>query len=200
MVFAAAELLVCVLLLRIGNGSWASVLRAGRLLLWFILPIFLLHLLFTPGALIWPGSSAPFTWEGWHRGAWLSLHLLLLFYAAMLLSRALSLEEWQAWLCRIPWLGRRLYPYLLLFGPMRDEAVRLVRNCWRFRKYGLSFRVLSDMLGALLEDILGMGRSQAETVWKNWNGMLPATDSGLDRVALMLLVCGSILPWLAWRI
>ncbi len=196
MVVAIPGSMLCITLLRIINKSWTPVFRAIRLLLWLILPIFLLHLFSTPGALIWPGSMLPFTWEGADRGTWLSIRLLFLFFSAMLLSRSLTLEEWEAQICHIPVMGRRLYPYLKLFHPMRDQASGLVRKHWREgRSRGMVW--VPEMVVHLLEDLLYSSREQAEVVWKGWTGKLPPCDLSLDGWALVLILVSICLPFAA---
>jgi len=195
--FAAVELAACIILLRAMNGSWTSILRAMRLLLWLLLPVFLLHLLFTPGSLMWPGSGVPFTWEGWDRAAWLGSRLFLLFFSAMLLSRALTLEEWQAQLCHIPGIGRHLFPYLQLFHPMWKMTAKLARKHWHENR-SRAFRALPETISALLENVLKASHEQASTLWANWDGALPPCDRRIDGRALLLVLCGFCLPLLAW--
>ncbi|MDQ6959258.1 MAG: hypothetical protein Q9M24_09140 [Mariprofundaceae bacterium] len=196
-VFAATGTGLSLILLRMVNRSWTPVFRAVRLLLWLILPICLLHLLLTPGALIWPGSGLPLTWEGVDRAVWLSTRLFFLFFSAMLLSRLLSLEEWQAQLCRIPVVGCRLYPYLQLFQPMQKITAELARKHWReSRSRGITS--MPEMIVCLLEDVLRSGHDQAKLVWEGWKGELPSCDLKFDGRALALMVLGISLPFGAW--
>ncbi len=197
MAVAIPGIMLCVTLLRIINQSWMPVSRAIRLLLWLILPIFLLHLFSTPGALIWPGGMLPFTWEGADRATWLSTRLLFLFFSAMLLSRSLSLEEWEVQVCHIPVMGRRLYPYLQLFHPMREQASMLVRKHWRQgRSRGMVW--MPEMVVCLFEDILRSSHEQAEVVWQDWSGELPSYDLSLDGRTLLLMLISISLPFAAW--
>jgi len=196
-IFAAIGLGLCLVLLRIVNGSWTPVFRALRLLLWLILPIGILHLLLTPGALIWPGSGLPFTWEGVDRTVWLSTRLFFLFFSAMLLSRLLSLDEWQAQLCRIPVVGRHLYPYMQLFQPMQKITAKLVRKHWRESR-SRELVSLPEMIVRLLEDVLRSGHDQAKVVWEEWKDELPSCDLKFDGRALALMVLGISLPFAAW--
>jgi len=195
--FAAVGTGLSLILLHMVNGSWTPAFRATRLLLWLILPICILHLLLTPGALIWPGSVVPFTREGVDRALWLSTRLFFLFFSAMLLSRTLSMKEWQIQIYRIPALGRCAYPYLQLFNPMRDMAVSLVRKHWReSRSRGIT--AMPEMIVRLLEDMLRSGHAQAKLVWESWKGDLPSCDLKFDGRALALMVLGISLPFAAW--
>jgi len=196
-VFAAVGVGLSLIPLRMVNGSWIPVFRAIRLLLWLVLPICILHLLLTPGALIWPGSSLPFTWEGLNRAIWLSTRLFFLFFSAMLLSRSLSMEEWQMQIYRIPAVGHRLYPYLQLFQPMQKTTAKLARKHWHeSRSRGLAS--VPEMIAGLLEDVLRSGHEQAKLVWEGWKGELPSSDLKFDGYALALMVLGISLPFAVW--
>jgi len=196
-VFAVTGTGLSLILLRMVNGAWTPAFRAIRLLLWLVLPICILHLLLTPGALIWPGSGLPLTWEGVDRAVWLSTRLFFLFFSAMLLSRSLSLGEWQAQLSRIPIVGRRLYPYLQLFQPMQKTTAKLARKHWReSRSRGITS--MPEMIVCLLEDVLRSGHEQAKLVWEGWKDELPSCDLKFDGRALALVVLGISLPFAAW--
>lgn len=192
-------IILCLLLLRILNQSWTSVFRAIRLLLWFILPIYVLHLFLTPGELIWPESSFPFTWEGINAAMWLSTRLVLLFFSAMLLSRMLTLAEWQMQLCHLPIVGRRLYPYFQLFHPIRKTTIHLARKHWREnRSRGMSS--MPGMMIDLLEDVLRSGHVQATRVWETWKNELPSSELPSDGRTWILAILGCCLPFLAWML
>jgi len=194
---AIAGIVLCLVLLRVLNRSWTSVFRAIRLLLWLILPICMLHVFLTPGALIWPGSDLPFTWEGVDRAMWLSTRLLFLFFSAMLLSRILSLDEWQAQLCRIPIVGHRLYPYLQLFRPIQQTTKRLAHKHWhKNRSRGIVS--IPGMMVDLLEDVLHAGHAQAKSVWEDWKGELPVCVLHMDGRTWVLATLGFSLPVMAW--
>jgi len=115
----------------------------------------------------------------------------------MLLSRILSLAEWQAQLCRIPIVGRRLYPYLQLFHPMREMTKNLARKHWReSRSQGVTS--IPGMMVGLLEDVLQSGHDQAKLVWEEWKDELPSHHQGFDGRAWGLTVLGLCLPVAAW--
>jgi len=197
MLVTVPGLMLCTVLLRRVNGSWMPVFKAVRLLLWLILPVCMLHLFLTPGARIWPGGMLPFTWEGVDRAAWLSTRLVFLFFSAMLLSRSLSLDEWQAQICRIPVVGSRLNPYLQLFHAMRDTVPELVRKHWREnRSRGIT--AIPEMIVCLLEGVLRSGHEQATRVWENWDERLHAPDMDFNGRALVLMLLGICLPLAAW--
>ena len=192
----AMGIVACALLVRGLSGCWTPVLRALRWLAWLAVPILLLHTMFTPGALIWPGW--PFSVEGARQGALLSMRLALLFLAGMVCSRMLSAGEWQACLARAPWIGPRMYPWLRLLGPMRArtaDAVRHHSGDWRLR----SMRRWPTLLAAMVADVLSASREEGRRLWLRWHDAPAAEDwPGLDARAMLALAAGLALPLLAW--
>lgn len=191
-----------VLLLRRVCATWKPLLRAARLLLWLLVPILLLHLLFTPGQLLWPGSIFPFTREGLHAGLWLGLHLCTLFYAAMLLSRSLSQEEW-AWYCmQLPRFGPRLLPYVKLAAPLRAlvgrgmaEARQQLHLSKGIRELPRLLHVLTGLIARVWHDT----EAEAEAVWRNWEELpVPGTVHGHLLPALFVALCGLLIPVAVW--
>jgi hypothetical protein len=190
------------LLLRWLCSTWQPLLRAARLLLWLLVPILLLHLLFTPGQLLWPGSIVPFTREGLYAGVWLGLHLCTLFYAAMLLSRSLSQEEW-VWYClQLPRIGPRLLPYVKLSAPLRAlvgrgmaEARQQLYLSKGIRELPRLLHVITGLIARIWHDT----EKEAEAVWRNWDELVvPGTvHSGL-LPALLLALCGLLMPVAVW--
>ena len=174
--FAASALtqhewvLVCLLLLlvcqvRLLSGAWLPIRRAFRLLLWLIIPVFLLHLFFTPGRLIWPGSGVPFSHEGLNQATWLALRLCTLFIAAMALSRSLNKQEWTYYILRLPFLGKRLIPFVQLASPMRQMVGdKIKQQC----KQKHSLKTLPNGLAVLFADVWQGAETQADRVWDDW--------------------------------
>ncbi len=128
---------------------------------------------------------------------WLSTRLLSLFFSAMLLSRILSLDEWQAQLCRIPVVGQRLYPYFQLFHPIRETTTQLARKHWhKNRSRGIAS--MPGMMVDLLDDVLQSGRTQAKRVWEEWTDELPTCGLHPDGRTWVLAALGFCLPVIAW--
>ncbi|OIO68520.1 MAG: hypothetical protein COW19_01270 [Zetaproteobacteria bacterium CG12_big_fil_rev_8_21_14_0_65_55_1124] len=200
--FLLAALGCIVLLLQQTCASWQPLLRAARLLLWLLLPILLLHLLFTPGQLLWPGSGIPLTREGLYEGCWLALRLCTLFYAGMLLSRSLRREEWAFYSLSLPYIGSRLLPYVKLASPMRA----LVSSCMAEARQQMhasgGVRNLPKMLQALTTLIVRVWHgtaSEAESVWHNWDECAPARHAqGGMTSGLLLALGGLLIPLAVW--
>lgn len=195
---AIVELLLVWAMLRLLTGSYAIHLQAWRLLRWLIVPIFILHLLFTPGTLVFPGSGIPLSVEGVNEALWLSLRLALLFYAALLLSRALSVREWIGFISAIPVIGPRMRSYLYLFIPMyhaMSELTRRYRDMWLLRGRK---RALGVLLAAMLQEVMGVGRQLAENLWLRWDGDVRRFDMSVDGRAVACIGAGGLCVALAW--
>ena len=191
-----------VLLLRFRHSTWQPIFRAARLLLWLLIPIFILHLMFTPGQLIWPGSVLPFSREGLFEGAWLALHLCTLFYAAMLLSGSLSSEEWALYCLRLPWIGPKLLPYVKLAPPIRALASRGLADAKRELRTAGGLSDIPQVLFALTGLIAGLwhaSATEAELVWQSWDETIEPKPMHARPVPGMLLaLCGLLLPLAVW--
>ncbi len=157
--------MVLVLLVWMLNGG----VRLWRLLLllrWFLVPALLVHALFTPGELWWPGI--PVSKEGLMQGVRVSLHLVLLFLAAMWMTALLRRGEWLGLVAAIPPIRRYVAPYLLLLPAMYREIRMLLTelgNRWRLQGRWPHFPVL--LLSAMRQG-LRTGRSVAAALWLNW--------------------------------
>ena len=189
-----------ILLLYLVCASWQPLLRAAKLLLWLLVPIFLLHLLFTPGQLLWPGSGIPFTREGLHEGLWLALRLCALFYAAMLLSRSLRREEWAFYCLRLPYIGAHLLPYMKLSSPIRT----LVSRCMAEAKQQLyesgGLRNVSRALQVLTTLIVSVWQGtamEAKSVWQAWDESVPVRQVQGGIISAFFLMLGGLLMPLA---
>jgi len=191
-----------VLLLRCKKPTWRPVFRAARLLLWLLIPILLLHLLFTPGQLIWPGSSLPFSREGLFEGVWLALHLCTLFFSAMLLSASLSSHEW-AWYClRLPWVGASLFPYVKLATPIRALASRGLADARRELRLAGGLRDMPQVLVALtglIVELWHASATEAEAVWQSWDESIDHRPPDARPLPGMFLALGGLLlPLAVW--
>lgn len=200
-------LLLCLLtgsalLVRWLSASWLPVLRAARLLLWLVVPVLLLHLIFTPGALLWPGSPVPFTREGLQQGVWLALRLCAMFYVAMLLSRSLSREEWTYYCLRLPLVGPRLLTYVKLSPAMRSLASRSLGEA----KVNLNagWRSAPDIpaeLGELVSRVWQGALVEATGVWQQWeHEEAPRMPRGSKVAGALLAVSGLLIAYLVWTL
>ncbi|HXH64566.1 MAG TPA: hypothetical protein VNH42_03535 [Mariprofundaceae bacterium] len=152
---------VLALLLALGTPG-ATVLRAARVLAFLVLPILILHLWLTPGRLLVGGISA----EGLERGGWLSLHLILMYFSAMLFSRLITLQEWMALTSACG--GRRLQPYLLLLMPLARQVRWRTRSLARQWHQRGTWRELALALSAVVDQCMSVSRRQADSLWLRW--------------------------------
>jgi len=184
------------------SASWVPVLRAARLLLWLVVPVLLLHLIFTPGALLWPGSPVPFTREGLQQGGWLALRLCAMFYVAMLLSRSLSREEWTYYCLRLPFVGSRLLAYVKLSPAMRGLASRSLAEARMNLNAG--WRSASDLpaeLGELVSRVWQGALVEATNVWRQWEYEEgPRRPRGSIAAGAVLAGCGLLVVYLVWTV
>jgi len=159
-------LITIVLLIYVDEGA-SFLLQAWRLLRWLLLPILLLHPLFTPGELLIAGW--PFTHEGLIQGCWLTLHLTNLYLAAMLMSRLLSLQALQRVANYFP-QGRRLSAIYLRLFPLVLPAVKTCiqqhGNTWR--NNGHSLRQIPATLLTLLQVMEYQSQQCALNVANHW--------------------------------
>ncbi len=192
----AAGSVVCILAIRRLSGDMRPVQRALGWLLWLVVPILLLHMFMTPGALIRPGL--PVTREGLDIGVHLAMRLIFVFLAAMTCSRLLRLEEWRALLQRMPFAGARMDAWLRLLGPVQERTMAVIRRHvprWRAR----APHRWPALLVSLVAEVLEGGRMAARKVWEDWEHAAPAESfPALDARAWLAMTTGLLLPWMAW--
>jgi len=178
------------------SGSMQPVRRALRWLLWLAIPILLLHMFLTPGALIRPGL--PVTREGLDIGVHLAVRLVFLFLAAMVCSRLLRMEEWRAMLCRMPVLGGGMDAWLRLLAPVQGRTMAAIRRHAPMWRRNAPHR-WPALLVSLLAEALEGGRTEAHKVWRDWEHAAPAESfPALDARAWLAMTTGLLLPWVAW--
>ncbi len=151
---------------------WMAFIKIFRLLLWLFVPILLFHGLFTPGLYVQSPIALPLTIEGLSRGLYLSLHIALIFFAAMLLYRSLTMAEWYSCLNRLP-KANVLQPYFLLIPQLRKRLYAILseqKQSWRVLEQ--RWLHLPDMLVLSIQDMLHAGEEEAEALWYNWDTRL----------------------------
>lgn len=196
---ALLQLILAMIMLGLLEASVQTLRRAWTLLSWLIIPIVILHLLFTPGRLLFPGLAPGPSIEGVQAAAWLSLRLALLFFAAMVLLRSLSQREWLAVAARLPLLGRRLHMHLQLLGPMRQQLATLARSygeAWRLRGQPLW---APGLLMGLLQQVLDLGHLNGAGIWLRWQGSPEPLCWGGYLHAIVGLVAAVLWCALAWQ-
>lgn len=201
----AYTLLASFLVYHIAAGA-APLWAAMRLLRWLVLPILLLHMLLTPGTMITPGLPLPISWEGMHRGVWLSLHLVEMFVAAMALSRLLSWREWLQWLASWPRVGGHLVTDARLFMLMQRDARHLIdrqRGKWR-QQQRFDLASLAKLLDETLQQMLMRSELQAARLWRHWDSprlqQVLAGGHGEKVHAVMTWACLSLVVLLGYRL
>ncbi|MDQ6962578.1 MAG: hypothetical protein Q9M28_08635 [Mariprofundaceae bacterium] len=179
------HLVLLCLLLRIRSGSWQLIIRSWLLLRWFILPVLVLHLFFTPGEFLFAGGP---TKEGLHAAIWYSLHLFILFLSGLLLSRSLSFKEWSAVCACSPFIGKTLHLLLSLMWPMYHDfkqRMQLYYQQWLLRK---RWRQLPTLLLAILIQMLHQGQVHAGHVWLRWDGQVRWPSMILNGYAIQCIL------------
>lgn len=203
--FAVAQLLLAAAIVYHLAGGFAPLRAAMRLLRWLVLPILLLHMLLTPGAMVFPSLPLPISREGLERGLWLSLHLMEMFVAAMALSRLLLWSEWLQWLAAWPGIGPRLVIDARLFMLMQRDARLLIerqRRRWRAHRFDLV--LLARLLAETLQQMLARSELQAMRLWRHWHSprlqALLAGEKGARPHAGITFGVACLILLLAYRI
>ncbi len=207
--FPAALLLtlVTLLLVRLLDGQWLSVLQLFGLLRWFVIPILLLHMLFTPGQLLLPGWEIGVSREGMRLGAWLSLHLTAIYTTAMLGFRLLSRREWLQLLLRLPYIGQRLGVHALMIFSMQHLILDILNRFRRLFRLRRDWRRAPALLMAAFRHALAESGLQARLLWLRWPQQAQlfaaqphhcsSLQRGLSSTLCLLVGCAGLLsPWL----
>ncbi len=190
----AIQLVLLALLLMVHlrlDGGAQRLRRLAGLLPWFVLPILLLHALFTPGE--WLLAGVPLSHEGIARGTWLALHFCNIFLAAMLLGCCLVPAEWMGLLSRVPGALPVVKMLLLMRGRIGGMIAMLAQQ-WRIMG---RMRCLPALLIAAVRQCLDESRSVARAMWLRWPPGFPAPDDGLVRIGAIgredvVLILGGI--------
>lgn len=182
---------VLVLLLALGTPGM-TIVRALKILAFLVIPILALHMWLTPGRiLVSLGRFGHISAEGLERGGWLSLHLALMYFSAMLFSRLISLPEWMVLTSACG--GRRLQPYLMLLTPLARQVrwrTQSLARQWRQRG---TWRELAQTLAAVLGQCLSVSRRQADALWLRWPASPTTPRLGFATVTSMQAWSASLL-------
>ena len=172
-------------LIRMHDGHARALWRMLGLLKWLLLPILLIHAMFTPGEILFSLSMLHMTREGLQQGMTMSLHLLMFFLAGMTISQLWSRQDWLLLVARMPGFGRRLYPYILMVMPLRQSLGRellLMKAAWQHRSG--RWRHFPRLLESLVRQAIRLGERHAEMLWLRW-GEQPAAMMQLSSVSLI---------------
>jgi len=160
--------LLSMVMLRVLDGHVLTSLRLLGLLRWFVLPIVLLHALFSPGQLLMLAWFIPISREGVVQGVSLSLHLAAVFFVAMLMFRLLKRAEWLRYILLLPYLGQRLLVYAWMMGGMKANITTLLhdlRTQFRWRK---DWKRAALLLLSIFRQVLADASEHAAMLWLRW--------------------------------
>jgi len=196
-------------LIRVLDGSWRTCFRLLRLLRWFVIPILLLHMLFTPGQLLLPGWPIGVSREGLMQGAWLSVHLITIYAMAILMFRLLAHAEWLRLLMRIPRVGEQMMLQALMMMSMKQHMGKLLSYVHQQFRLRYDWKKFPLMLMAAFGRALADASTHAHMLWLRWPQqscmLAPLTSEHCAPVlhrrlfSALWAVCGSaslVLPWL----
>jgi len=167
----ALSLLLAILasvIIRMLDGNWLTSMRLLYLLRWFVIPILLLHMFFTPGQLLFPDWPVGVSREGLMQGIRLSLHLTSMYAMAIMIFRLLGHAEWLRVLMRLPWFGERMMVQALMMMSMKQHMSRLLfylRQQFRLR---YDWKKSPLLLMSAFRQALADASTHAQMIWLRW--------------------------------
>ncbi|MCF7820954.1 MAG: energy-coupling factor transporter transmembrane protein EcfT [Mariprofundaceae bacterium] len=201
---AAIQLLISVSFLIIITSGGRLLKESARLLCWLVIPILLLHALFTPGELLVKGMTIPVSIEGVQLGGWFALHLIAIFLSALVFSRLLGKDEWVGFLLRIPGWGERFVPYALLLNSGLKKNREIVRREYsNWDACGKKLRQLPIHITIALADTLNENKKNASELWHDWDQrVLSISDvsQSVKQAAPMVTAAAVFAAALLWAI
>ncbi|MDQ6964015.1 MAG: hypothetical protein Q9M13_03745 [Mariprofundales bacterium] len=179
--------------------------RAMRHLRWLLMPIVLLHLLFTPGMLLLPSAVWSPTVEGVDAAIWLSLRLINWFIAGWIAAHLVSYQEWQQLLTRLPRGGGQWGSILISLPPMLHRCRQIMMQMrWRWQLEGGGWRDIAPLASTMVAVMLAQGALQAEAYWllhiENRAALTTPPPSAHPYAWLLttLIGAGWATVWLTW--
>ncbi|MES0370797.1 MAG: hypothetical protein ABUK11_00825 [Mariprofundaceae bacterium] len=114
--------------------------------------------------------AIPVSIEGLRSGFWFALHLAVIFFSAIVLSRLLSKREWIQSVLRLPVFGVKLLPYALLMeaGWSRVKAM-LHDEYMEWNEHEKGIRAMIAHLASLPSKAMLQSRIHADEVWSHWD-------------------------------
>ena len=155
-------------MLRLLSADWQLCWRVLRLLRWFMVPILVLHALFTPGRLLLPGMVPLLSMEGLMQGLWLSVHLMSIYATALLMFRLLSRREWLTLLAQWPWGGEVLAMRLWMVLAMQGHIFALLAGLREQFHLRHDWRKSAQLLINAFRQSLQTATDQAGLLWLRW--------------------------------
>jgi len=200
---ALFQLILSLFVLQHYKEGRQRILRALALLRWLVIPIIILHALFTPGALIMAGMAWPVSVEGLQAGFWFSLHLVVIFFAAMLFSQLLTQSEWVNSSLKFPLIGQALLPYHLLMNRCWQRIRSMLGDeyaVWRKEKHRV--RTLLPHLSGMPVRTLTLSREIAGEIWNDWDQQVIELmeEKSRPNISIMRTLAALSLVLLMWVI
>jgi len=155
-------------IIRLLDGNWRTSLRLLYLLRWFVIPILLLHMFFTPGQLLFPGWPIGVSREGLMQGVRLSLHLSSMYAMAMMMFRLLSHAEWLRLLMRLPWFGERMMVQALMMMSMKQHMAQLLLYLRQQFRLRYDWKKAPLLLMTAFRQALADASTHAQMLWLRW--------------------------------
>jgi len=192
------------MMIRYIDGSCQTIRRLAGLLIWFFVPILLLHAFFSPGQLLFPGGWLSITVEGLHRGFQLCAHLMAVFLTAMMMFRLLKHGEWLTAVAGLPYVGRRLLPLLWMIVPMKNIVLcrlGVIKQQYQLRN---DWRLLPQLLLSACSQVLLMSGQVASALWLRWPagpfmaGQSEIFNKNSMAVDALLMIAGTVALLLVW--
>ncbi|MDQ6954436.1 MAG: hypothetical protein Q9M20_03230 [Mariprofundaceae bacterium] len=154
--------------------AWQHWVRSWRILRWLLIPIIVLHGLFTPGEIIWVNFTVPISYEGLSLGLHLSLQLSEMFVGALLLGYLLPMKVWLEVMTLNPIIKRYLSPYVspyIRLMPIMIRGVRVLvrRTYFSWYKETNKLSLFPLYIKTLLDDVSKYSHRRALYVWNSWD-------------------------------
>ncbi|MDX8403725.1 MAG: hypothetical protein R8K54_04880 [Mariprofundaceae bacterium] len=167
---ALIQLTLFILILINLEQGYFTLQKSAKLLRWLIIPIVLLHALFTPGELIITGMAIPVSIEGLKSGLWFAFHLTVIFFSAIVFSRLLTNREWIRSVLKLPFIGVKVLPYALLLERGWSRIKTMLQDeyaAWKEHEKGM--RSFALHLASLPVKALKQSSVHADELWNNWD-------------------------------
>jgi len=201
--------MLAVVIIRLLDGNWLTSLRLLRLLRWFVIPILLLHILFTPGQFLLPGWPITVSREGLMQGMRLSIHLTSIYTIAILMFRLLAHAEWLRLLMLLPRFGERIMVQALMMMSMKQYIGKLLSHLRQQFRLRTDWKNTPLVLMTAFRQALADASTHAQMLWLRWPQQPPmftlvSAENSISTFHKRLFsglwtTCGCIsllLPWL----
>jgi len=160
------------LVLRVQGFQLKYLWRSFKLLLWFFIPTILFQGLFTPGVMVQTPVYLPLSIEGLTRGFYLSMHIAMMFFAALAVFRTFSKQSWLHMMAASPLFALAM-PYVQLLFTLKHEVKYILGSQkQRWQKQERKWSKLPDMLVDSIQMVIQASKSTALDLWQFWDERL----------------------------